>query len=247
MIGEILRKRREALRLDLREVAGSLRIRHEYLKALEENAAGKLPAAVYTKGYIRAYAQFLGIDPNPLIAAYSGQQAEADPEPRPEPVSSKGNAPLRKVLLAVPLLIVLCLGLFFLLSRATPQKQDRTLEVTAPQAHKESRLPEVPVAPSNQARPFSDGRQQGYMLHVTAVEKTWLRVEIDAGRFEEALLKPGESKEWRSQTGFNLKIGNAGGIRLMLNDKDLGTPGEKGEVLRIRLPKEESPTTTAAR
>ena len=53
-------------------------------------------------------------------------------------------------------------------------------------------------------------------------------------------MRPGDSKKWSSQKGFDLKIGNAGGVKLVLNGKDLGAPGAKGQVLKLRLPKDET-------
>ena len=68
--GEILKKKREELGYNLKEIAKTLKIRSDYLKAIEEGTFEKLPVEVYTKGYIREYAKFLKTDPEIVIKAY---------------------------------------------------------------------------------------------------------------------------------------------------------------------------------
>jgi cytoskeleton protein RodZ len=53
LVGEILKKRREELGRDLREISNYLKIRYDYLKALEDGDIEKLPAEVYIRGYIQ--------------------------------------------------------------------------------------------------------------------------------------------------------------------------------------------------
>ncbi len=49
-------------------------------------------------------------------------------------------------------------------------------------------------------------------------------------------LNPGDQIELEAATGFNLLIGNAGGIKITLNDKAVSIPGKSGEVVTIELP-----------
>ena len=65
--GEELRQRREALRLDLTDVAATLRIKPTYLAALEAGRLKELPGAVYAIGFMRAYADHLGLDSREML------------------------------------------------------------------------------------------------------------------------------------------------------------------------------------
>ncbi len=65
-----LKERRNELGKELKEIAEVTRIKCAYLKSIEEDEFEKLPVEVYTKGYIREYAQFLGIPPDIALEPY---------------------------------------------------------------------------------------------------------------------------------------------------------------------------------
>ncbi len=65
-----LKEQRERLGKELNEIAKITRIKSSYLKAIEEEDFAKLPVEVYTKGYIRVYAKFLGVSLDVAIAPY---------------------------------------------------------------------------------------------------------------------------------------------------------------------------------
>jgi cytoskeleton protein RodZ len=68
-IGEQLREAREAKSLTLNQVSHNIRIRSRYLEALEQGNLGELPSAVHVRGFLRSYADFLGLDANALLDA----------------------------------------------------------------------------------------------------------------------------------------------------------------------------------
>lgn len=75
-----------------------------------------------------------------------------------------------------------------------------------------------------------------HTLELIAKEETWILVTIDDKESRERLLKPGNRIKWTAQSVFALKIGNAGGIRVLFNGKEIGPLGEKGKVVKLRLP-----------
>ncbi|MBI3945990.1 MAG: helix-turn-helix domain-containing protein [Armatimonadetes bacterium] len=98
-IGETLRRAREARGLALQQAKDALHMHAGYLEALETEEFGRLPAPVYARAFLRQYARFLGLDPEPLVQAYNVRQ----PEPEggalgmgwtaaPEPQSRWGRA-----------------------------------------------------------------------------------------------------------------------------------------------------------
>ncbi|MFM7121073.1 MAG: helix-turn-helix domain-containing protein [Gammaproteobacteria bacterium] len=65
--GQQLRAEREALGVTVREVADTLNLSMVVIQALEEDDYDRLPGVVFTRGYVRAYARLLDIDPAPLL------------------------------------------------------------------------------------------------------------------------------------------------------------------------------------
>ena len=79
--GHLLEKKREALGLSVQEAADALHITMHYVRALETDAHDKLPGDVFIKGYLRAYANLLELDPTVLINVYNeytNQRENAD-------------------------------------------------------------------------------------------------------------------------------------------------------------------------
>jgi cytoskeletal protein RodZ len=73
-------------------------------------------------------------------------------------------------------------------------------------------------------------------LAVLAVEETWLKVITDNQRPVEYLLKPGQKVALEGQSGFNLLIGNATGLKLTFNGRPVKVPGKSGQVVTLQLP-----------
>lgn len=89
-VGEKLREARENRGLTLAMAEDATKIRKKYLEALEEGRDAELPGEAYTKGFIRTYGNFLGLDGAALVREFKslrkqGREQEAPPEPQPQP------------------------------------------------------------------------------------------------------------------------------------------------------------------
>ncbi|MCS6925417.1 MAG: DUF4115 domain-containing protein [Candidatus Binatia bacterium] len=112
-----------------------------------------------------------------------------------------------------------------------PSASLQTATAETPQESPPPTPPSPPPAPAPSVSP------PPHSLRIEAKEPTWIRVVIDNQQQKDVLLKPGEKVEWTAQGGFNLTVGNAGGIRLTLNGKELPPLGKSGQVLRnVQLP-----------
>ena len=69
-IGEQLTRARHSRNLTIEEVEQGTRISGRFLQALEQERFEKIPAPVFAKGFLRSYAQFLGLNPQALLALY---------------------------------------------------------------------------------------------------------------------------------------------------------------------------------
>ncbi len=97
-----MRAQRERMGLTLEQAAEDTRIREKFLGALENGDYHSLPGAVYTKGFLRNYAEYLGLEPDELVAIY--QQERGIPEP---PRSFEPMKPImRRNLILTPAILV---------------------------------------------------------------------------------------------------------------------------------------------
>jgi cytoskeletal protein RodZ len=71
--GHILREARETKGLTIKDVQQEIRINVAYIDALEQGEYDTLPSPVHARGFLRNYAHFLGLDPQPLLDQYERQ------------------------------------------------------------------------------------------------------------------------------------------------------------------------------
>jgi cytoskeleton protein RodZ len=237
--GELLKKAREEAGLSLEWVEEELKIGGRFLKVLEDGTFEELPSDVYTIGYIRQYAQLLGISPEPVLAEYMAHRNVHRSEIKKETTSLKKSVASSRMILIIPAVIsAVVLIYFFSPENRIPKGTLKIAEIyTLPPEKEEARNPRD-NPPESQLPDHPDSRAGGHHLILTATDTSWLRIEKDGEKNEEIILRAGESREWMSPIGFRLRIGNAGGVRIRFNGTDMGVPGERGKVLTMRLPEE---------
>ena len=109
--GENLQREREMRGVTLQEISAATKIGVRFLQALETEDFGKLPGGIFTRSFIRAYARYLGLDEESVLAEY---QLVAQPNPdfdlnrlnasRPTSPQQGSRGPLLALFLAVLLL-----------------------------------------------------------------------------------------------------------------------------------------------
>jgi len=239
LVGEILKKRREELGQDLREISNILRIKHDYLRAIEEGAFEKLPEPVYVKGYIREYADHLQIDPEIALNAYVQQVSPKENREIPEQeIVPKKSFKTRYIVIPSLFAVFVIVMVFVISSFTTKEKWDtRTSseterKLTPPPIEMPKELP--PVAQTN--KDTLPAEKSPHTLEIKATDTTWFSVKIDENSHKEIMINPGESVKFQAKKGFSLIIGNAGGVKLFFDGKEIRRLGEKGDVVKVNLP-----------
>ena len=74
-VGALLRRRREEIQQDIDDVSRQLRIRAIYIRAIEEGRFQELPGNAYAVGFVRAYADYLGLDGGSVVSDYRDELA----------------------------------------------------------------------------------------------------------------------------------------------------------------------------
>jgi len=153
--GDVLRQQREALGLDLADVAATLRIKSDYLAALEAGRADLLPGPAYAIGFVRAYGDHLGLDGNEILRRFKAESTGLDAKPDlafPMPLGER-SIPGGGMLL-VALISALCgYGTWYYLSTNERSRPERVAEIPSrllPLPH-EQRVGETITPPTAEA------------------------------------------------------------------------------------------------
>ena len=85
--GELLLRQREALGVSLVDAARALNLRPAVVEGLEQDNYAEIPVAAYRRGYLRAYAKYLGMDDHLVLEAYQARNGSLDTERKVTPVS----------------------------------------------------------------------------------------------------------------------------------------------------------------
>lgn len=235
--GRYLKSVRLERGIRLQQISSRTRIGVDILLAIEREDHARLPAEVFVKGFIRAYAETVGADADQATRLYLASRrifqerlvAQAD-------VMRLGlNFWPRLLIWLTVLFAFMALTIqatsFFQQKRVARKKRPETL--TKKETPAVSGLPDRIDAADTSAPAIARNK---LLLEIRAVEKTGLKVVIDERKAREYSLNPGDRLELEALSQFNLLIDNAAGVRLRLNDKDLTVPGKEGQFVTLKLP-----------
>jgi len=90
--------------------------------------------------------------------------------------------------------------------------------------------------PKQQVAPPPEVKHDMHTLELIAEDTTWIFITIDDSESKEMLLHQGDHIKLSAKNIFSLKIGNAAGIKLVFDGKEIGPFGEKDQVVTLTLP-----------
>lgn len=115
--GEILKTTRLKKGLTLKDISSKTKIGISFLQAIEDRDYKKLPSSTYAKGFVRSYAQSLGLDIKHIMAFFRREYQEAMPEIKipPQPINTPVVAvtPGKIITFFVSITIIIFLGILF--------------------------------------------------------------------------------------------------------------------------------------
>ncbi len=245
-LGDLLRERREEHRWTLEDVAQRTRISESYIKALEEGNYDRLPADVHVRGFLRNYALVLGLSPDEVISLYQrergGEPSLVSIAPVSEPPRTRSYMlPRLGFALFATIFMAACAYLLYFGWLNPPQSQPTpTLPFPTPTNLLPTTTPtmqlilETPL-PGTTA-PSTPVTYEGYEAVLQVSAACWMRVTADGVQVFEGTLSAGTERTFRAANQLSIRMGNAGGVRVILNGEDLGIQGRPGQVLTRTWP-----------
>jgi len=156
-VGDELREARRALGISLEEMAEQLRISRRYLDALENGRVNDLPGLAYGTGFVRSYAQAMGLDAPDLVRRFrqaAGEQSQGKDLVFPEPVPERG-VPAGAIIMLGAVLAVGAYAAWYWWSGPSERTVDAVpaLPPRMEEAAREAGQPPLPAPPSPAAPP----------------------------------------------------------------------------------------------
>jgi len=242
--GDRLRREREMRGITLDEIAESTKIARRHLEALESENFNQLPGGVFNKGFVRAYARFLGTDEDQAVADYSAANHEK-PEPEdkfPLEIHAKPDRELnpRRSYLPMAFGVAALVGVlvgYFLWARSKPHIADpRPVQAAIPSqptalnsAPQPSTSGESAQASTATPTPAAPKNEKRFFVLVKAKEDSWVSIVADGKSVMESVLNADKQKKIKAGQTVILRTGNAGGIEVSFNGRPLGALGNENE------------------
>lgn len=243
-LGDRFRVAREARGLTLSEVAEQIRIRSIYLAAIEDENWAAIGAPVYVRGFLRTYARFLGLDPEEAVTDFRSSGAPQSDEavtgdgPAALPMLARPTSRNLSPVIWVASLIAVILIAYVVYQALSPQRGPQVAAVAtstpaatpvATVASLASASPLVSASPGSVSAP-SPGAAGPGSLQVIVAAPSWLRVSVDGSVSMMGTFPAGTNRVFHGKY-IQMRVGNAGGITIYLDGKNLGRLGRAGDVV----------------
>jgi cytoskeletal protein RodZ len=233
--GTYLKSRRLERGFDLERIAIDTRVPEHILLHIEMEDHDQLPAPVYTKGFIRAFARAVGANGDQAVAQY-----EASIEMHRQTATNAKHPPEMKsrfwIRLGFSLGALLGLITISLVTHLTSSRQEKSNHPTIHTKSPTRRSPHTVSAPQTVTLTHRKTNSDRLLLKIFAVEDTWLKVTVDNQEPVEYKLNVGDQIELEAAIGYNLIVGNSKGLKLTLNDLPLTIPSHPSRLAKIQIP-----------
>jgi len=255
-LGNFLKKTREEKGIPLESIQKDTKIRLKYLQAVENGEFSTIPGGdVYVKGFLKSYAEAVGLSPIEILQQYkkisgikTDEPVEVNPTVELEPPGDRGihTKPNLKII-GVPVAILAAAVLLFygirFVQNMPAQHSNNGIddEIHQPVQNNESEpeeiLPEKPEQENKVMVEMMEDTPQNtvYDVHDKAIDvvietvqgECWISVKKDGGVDYEGKLKAGDTKSWTADEELFIRVGNPPVVKLKVNGQDLGIIGGK--------------------
>lgn len=292
-LGEYLKREREAKNISLEEISKKTRISIKILIALESDDKSKLPGDTFNKGFLRAYAKYVGLDVSDVLRMYDQSYKDIQmpyEEFKREVVEDFYDKKPKNLRALLALLLIVTAIFFIIYSFSSDDEKDIETEVTdtkevlveqqenddnsadeeennkeeakeeeqeeeqqqgeqeeqeeqgeqeQPKKQIEKEMADQKALPEKQESMSAKETGTEHKLVLRADGIVWVELQIDDDDPYEFTLNNGEIYKKTASDRFQIKVGNAGKLRIEFDGEDLGKIGEEKEVRKITLPKDQ--------
>ncbi|CUS97611.1 helix-turn-helix domain-containing protein [Candidatus Kryptobacter tengchongensis] len=229
-VAEILRQAREGRNLTLKDISKKTRISEKFLEKIENGVYDFAPEP-YVRAFIRSYARVVGLNPNEVIKEFENEIASLKPV-----TEKKESARIQfdfssflseNVLWIIGAFVLILVVVFIFVGVDKEEKKPIEKKSFETAVEEISKIGQVQ---NNIKQTTSE--IDSLDLRIISTDSVWFNVIIDSAQVKEFLMPPNSSLTLKAKNNFNFTIGNAGGIKFILNGYELEPVGKKGAVVR---------------
>lgn len=230
-MGAYLRAARRKRRVGMERAAEETRIRQDYLMRMESDEFDFL-APAYVRGFLKTYARFLRVNPDPLLEEFdrrfggridTSQIVALERRGKRHTPRERRAASSWTVAAVVAAGFLLILGIVGLVTGDDDPKRETRLAET-----EESPSPSPEVSPSPETTETDEPAiavGDGVELEIIAIQDCWTMVSIDGGEPTTQTILAGESMTFSAEEEIFVRLGFPEGVELVLNGENIGSPG----------------------
>ena len=264
-VGARLREAREKRGVSLRQIANNTRISVMSLEALERSDLSRLPGGIFTRAFIRAYAQEVGLDPDrtiqDFIAELPPESVAATAHPAAVEDGEQLESDRKAVATAIRLIgvslpiagFVVYYGMYHQSPAPAPPPAVVEAPASTPSPPESAPLPatsanvpaSTPPAPGAVASsstpaapspiPATPPPSSGLTMEIAPTADCWVSATSDGEQTFSALMHAGDRRQISAREEISLNVGDAGAFEYRLNGKEGRPLGAPGEVVSRRI------------
>lgn len=255
--GNVLAEARVARGMTLLQVSASTKIPVSKLQAIERDEIESLPGGIFTRGFVRSYAETVGLDPQETLAQFEARfPEESSVATLHATIEGRANEEFVKrqktakvliwsALLAVPLVVwLLVVGMR---EARSPADRDEAVAAEgetsgAPASETPPApavVPEVPRPTGSEVRsdppPAAASAAGRLTMEISPTADCWIQASADGATVISRVLRAGDRAMVVAQGAIELRIGDAGAFAFTINQRPGRVLGAAGEVLDVRI------------
>lgn len=250
--GSTLRSARERKGISLRHIANATKISMGALESLERSDFSRLPGGIFSRSFVRAYAQEVGLDPDETVAEFLRETGETFQPPSQVAEEEEQILPVREdhgydsppsltpklvklAFIAIPLVILIVyLSMRNITSEpAAPASAAGAQPAPAPAASPAETPPAAAETPTGPIADLAPGENMRLVLEPTG--ECWVSLTVDGSVVVSRLMNAGERESHEIREGAVLQLGDAAAMRFTINGRPSKPIGEAGQVETLRI------------
>ena len=239
-IGAELRNARKARKLSIEEIARVTKISPSVLRAIDRNDFDSVPGGLFTRGFLRAYAREVGLDPEEIVQLYRAEFEQLETPVLPEGGNAADELEINTHTHDEPAgsrysqivqvgIILIVLGVYFASWRHPQPSANADLPST--NAVAAPAPAEVPVATTGPV----DAPRSELKVDIHPQGQCWVQATADGKPVMARLMMPGEHETIGAREDLTLRVGDPAAFAFSINGAAGRSLGRAGQPMTVQI------------